>query len=108
MPLPALIAGTEPLAQDASADLRHLLWSQYVAPPTLTVHSWSGAFSAADQSDNLERTLMNSNATAESALDDFDLDIRIIESGDTVETLINLTDDGCGSTCASPCATNVA
>ncbi|MGH3798645.1 MAG: FxLD family lanthipeptide [Pseudonocardiaceae bacterium] len=41
-------------------------------------------------------------------LDPFDLDIRVIESGDTAATLINLTDDGCGSTCANPCATNVA
>ncbi|MGH3972522.1 MAG: FxLD family lanthipeptide [Pseudonocardiaceae bacterium] len=40
--------------------------------------------------------------------DEFDLDIRVIESGDAAASLINLTDDGCGSTCASPCATNVA
>ncbi|MFC5198250.1 FxLD family lanthipeptide [Streptomyces kaempferi] len=40
--------------------------------------------------------------------DEFDLDISVLESGDGQATLINLTDDGCGSTCASPCATNVA
>ena len=40
--------------------------------------------------------------------DPFDLDIRVIESTDAAATLINLTDDGCGSTCASPCATNFA
>lgn len=40
--------------------------------------------------------------------DPFDLDIRVIESGDAAATLIDLTDDGCGSTCASPCATNFA
>lgn len=42
------------------------------------------------------------------AQDPFDLDISVLESGDRAATLINLTDDGCGSTCASPCATNVA
>jgi FxLD family lantipeptide len=36
----------------------------------------------------------------------FDLDIRFIETSDTAATLVNLTDDGCGSTCSSPCATN--
>lgn len=40
--------------------------------------------------------------------DPFDLDIRVIESGDAAASLIDLTDDGCGSTCASPCATNFA
>lgn len=39
---------------------------------------------------------------------EFDLDISVLESGDGQATLINLTDDGCGSTCSSPCATNVA
>ncbi|GLI00935.1 FxLD family lanthipeptide [Phytohabitans aurantiacus] len=40
-------------------------------------------------------------------MDPFDLDIRFIENGEAAATLINLTDNGCGSTCASPCATNV-
>ncbi|MGV9849247.1 FxLD family lanthipeptide [Streptomyces sp. NPDC003442] len=40
--------------------------------------------------------------------DDFELDITVLESGDQSAKLINLTDDGCGSTCSSPCATNVA
>ncbi|MEV5338332.1 FxLD family lanthipeptide [Streptomyces sp. NPDC052676] len=40
--------------------------------------------------------------------DEFDLDISVLESGDGAATLINLTDDGCGSTCSSPCATAVA
>ncbi|GGL36197.1 FxLD family lantipeptide [Streptomyces anthocyanicus] len=40
--------------------------------------------------------------------DEFDLDISVLESSDDSATLINLTDDGCGSTCSSPCATNVA
>ncbi|MFB4315122.1 FxLD family lanthipeptide [Actinomadura sp. 21ATH] len=39
--------------------------------------------------------------------DEFDLDISVLESGDASADLIVLTDDGCGSTCASPCATNV-
>jgi len=42
----------------------------------------------------------------EAEADPFDLDIRIIESGDASASLINITDNGCGSTCASPCATN--
>jgi FxLD family lantipeptide len=37
----------------------------------------------------------------------FDLDIRVIEFGDAAVPLINLTDDGCGSTCPRACATNV-
>ncbi|MCF2531151.1 FxLD family lanthipeptide [Yinghuangia soli] len=41
-------------------------------------------------------------------VDEFDLDIRVIESGDDGADLITITDDNCGSTCASPCATNVA
>jgi FxLD family lantipeptide len=39
--------------------------------------------------------------------DPFDLDIRLIESSDNAATLINLTDDGCGSTCPKACATNM-
>lgn len=43
------------------------------------------------------------------ALDtDFDLDVSVLESRDSSAEVIVLTDDGCGSTCASPCATNVA
>lgn len=38
--------------------------------------------------------------------DPFDLDIRVIEYGDAAAPLINLTDDGCGSTCPKACATN--
>jgi FxLD family lantipeptide len=38
--------------------------------------------------------------------DPFDLDIRVIEFGDRAATLIQLTDDGCGSTCPKACATN--
>jgi FxLD family lantipeptide len=41
-----------------------------------------------------------------SETDPFDLDIRFIENGSAAASLINLTDNGCGSTCASPCATN--
>jgi FxLD family lantipeptide len=36
-----------------------------------------------------------------------DLDISVLESGDGAATLINLTDDGCGSSCPKACATNV-
>jgi FxLD family lantipeptide len=38
----------------------------------------------------------------------FDLDISVLESSGEAAALINLTDDGCGSTCSSPCATNMA
>jgi FxLD family lantipeptide len=39
--------------------------------------------------------------------DAFDLDIRIVEFGDAAVTVVNVTDDGCGSTCPRACATNV-
>lgn len=41
-----------------------------------------------------------------SEADLFDLDITFIESGGEAASLINLTDDGCGSTCPKACATN--
>jgi FxLD family lantipeptide len=37
-------------------------------------------------------------------LDDWDLDVTIIESGPEADRLIRMTDDGCTSTCASACA----
>lgn len=36
-------------------------------------------------------------------LDDFDLDITFIEAGGTVDHIIKMTEDGCGSTCESAC-----
>lgn len=33
----------------------------------------------------------------------FDLDIRFIEAGDTVDHIIKMTDDNCGTTCQSAC-----
>lgn len=35
--------------------------------------------------------------------DEFDLDIREFESGSGLDDIIRMTDDGCGSTCASAC-----
>ncbi|MGI9001496.1 MAG: FxLD family lanthipeptide [Pseudonocardia sp.] len=35
---------------------------------------------------------------------DFDLDIRIVESGPVIADLMRNTDDNCGSTCQSACA----
>ncbi len=40
------------------------------------------------------------------ASDGFDLDVRLVEIGDSAG-LVNLTDDGCGETCGA-CTTNVA
>ncbi|MBE1533236.1 FxLD family lanthipeptide [Actinomadura algeriensis] len=39
--------------------------------------------------------------------DPFELDIRVLESSDGAASLINLTDDNCGSSCPKACATNV-
>lgn len=36
-------------------------------------------------------------------LDDFDLDIEFIEAGGTVEHIITMTQDNCGTTCQSAC-----
>jgi FxLD family lantipeptide len=36
-------------------------------------------------------------------LDDWDLDITIVESGPAAEQLIRMTDDGCNSTCGTAC-----
>lgn len=38
--------------------------------------------------------------------DPFDLDIRFIECGPDADTVIAMTDDGCGSTCPSACTTS--
>jgi FxLD family lantipeptide len=34
---------------------------------------------------------------------EFDLDVTVVESGQLVEELIRMTDDGCGATCQSAC-----
>lgn len=34
---------------------------------------------------------------------EFDLDVSIVESGPAVDELMRITDDGCGTTCASAC-----
>ncbi|MFI9643730.1 FxLD family lanthipeptide [Micromonospora sp. NPDC051925] len=36
-------------------------------------------------------------------LDEFDLNIEFIEAGGTVEHIIKMTEDSCGSTCESAC-----
>ncbi|WP_159944683.1 FxLD family lanthipeptide [Nocardiopsis sp. FR6] len=38
----------------------------------------------------------------------FALDIRLIENSDSLAQLINLTDDGCGSSCPSACTTSAS
>jgi len=37
--------------------------------------------------------------------DDWELDVTFVEAGDTVDKLIYMTNDGCGSTCQSACST---
>ncbi|CAL2073776.1 FxLD family lanthipeptide [Streptomyces murinus] len=39
--------------------------------------------------------------------DPFDLDISVLESADDAASLINLTDDGCGSSCPKACASQI-
>ena len=34
---------------------------------------------------------------------DFDLDIRVFESGSGLDEVSRMTDDGCGTTCQSAC-----
>lgn len=41
--------------------------------------------------------------TARFDADPFDLDITIFESGEGLDEIIRMTDDGCGSTCDSAC-----
>jgi FxLD family lantipeptide len=53
------------------------------------------------------RSALKPRTAQEIETDPFDLDIKVIESGDVAATLINLTDDGCGSTCPKACATNM-
>ena len=48
-----------------------------------------------------------SSAGQTAAEDPFDLNIRVLEFSDAAASLINLTDDGCGSSCPNACATNV-
>ncbi|WEH31955.1 FxLD family lanthipeptide [Streptomyces sp. AM 4-1-1] len=35
----------------------------------------------------------------------WELDVSIVESGPSADRLIQMTDDGCGSTCQSACST---
>ncbi|MFV2175541.1 FxLD family lanthipeptide [Actinomadura sp. LOL_016] len=37
--------------------------------------------------------------------DAWELDISIVESGPAADTLIRMTNDGCGATCESACST---
>jgi len=42
-------------------------------------------------------------APGEEDLADWDLDVSIVESGPSADKLIQMTDDGCGTTCESAC-----
>lgn len=48
----------------------------------------------------------NPRGQEETEPDPFDLDIRVIEFGGRAADLLELTDDGCGSTCPRACVTN--
>lgn len=48
----------------------------------------------------------NTRGQEETEPDPFDLDIRVIEFGGRAANLLELTDDGCGSTCPRACVTN--
>lgn len=39
----------------------------------------------------------------ETGLEEWDLDVTIVESGPAADQLIRMTDDGCNSTCATAC-----
>ena len=41
--------------------------------------------------------------TSDVPKDDFDLDITFIEAGDSVQHIIKMTGDNCGTTCESAC-----
>ncbi|MET9411556.1 FxLD family lanthipeptide [Streptomyces sp. NPDC002935] len=52
----------------------------------------------------MDRPILQAVAEQEtSGLDDFDLDITIVEGGPAADHLIRLTNDGCNSTCATAC-----
>ena len=58
-------------------------------------------------SPNITHATSASPGTSDTATTDgFDLDVTLVEVGDSAG-LVNLTDDGCGSTCGA-CTTNVA
>lgn len=37
-------------------------------------------------------------------VEDWELDVSIVESGPSADRLIQMTDDGCGQTCQSACS----
>jgi FxLD family lantipeptide len=52
----------------------------------------------------LDQTRAASDMLAtEAEFDEFDLDVRIVESGPVIDELLRLTDDNCGTTCESAC-----
>lgn len=57
-------------------------------------------------SPNITHITKAAPTNAPAAPDNFELDVSLVEVGDTAG-LVNLTDDGCGSTCGA-CTTNVA
>lgn len=56
---------------------------------------------------HLEQPVAPTQPTAEDqqlpGLDDWDLDVTIVEGGPAADQLIRLTNDGCNSTCATAC-----
>lgn len=65
--------------------------------------------------DTMQRPAVASSETAasrpdgaETDSDPFELDISFIEHGPNADTVIAMTDDGCGSTCPSACTTSAS
>lgn len=53
----------------------------------------------------IEHTAVAGQPSADDLEDDFELDITFIEAGDSVDHIIRMTSDNCGTTCQSACTT---
>ena len=49
---------------------------------------------------------MTTTVEAPSITDGLDLDIQLLETPDMAADLLNVTDDGCGSSCPDACTTS--
>ncbi|MFJ2745337.1 FxLD family lanthipeptide [Streptomyces sp. NPDC087440] len=53
----------------------------------------------------LENPISQSAEAPATDVDDWTLDVTIVEGGAAADQLIRLTDDGCNSTCGTACTT---